>query len=321
MPADPVDVVWEVATDDRFTAVVARGVATAEPDLGHSVHVEAGGLDPGDRLPLPVHAWASGRARWAAPAPWPPPARCRTGSPWPSPTASCSTPAATPPTATCSTRTSTWSSTWATTSTSTRRARALPAPHPREPRRLAPALRVLPRDADLRAAHARFPFVCTWDDHEVRNNYMGDTVPDGRPPRRRPGAEAAAYQALVGEPAGPARPRPTAPTWPSTSTSTSVTWPACTCSTSARTPTRRPAATTTPPRRLRRLRRPHRRGPHPPRPGPGGLVRRRDRRRAARRGTSWATRWCWPASTPGRPRARRLLPRHVGRLPRRPASR
>jgi alkaline phosphatase D len=30
-------------------------------------------------------------------------------------------------------------------------------------------------DPDLQAAHARFPFVVTWDDHEVDNNYAGDT--------------------------------------------------------------------------------------------------------------------------------------------------
>ena len=32
-------------------------------------------------------------------------------------------------------------------------------------------------DPDLQAAHHRFPFVATWDDHEVANNYLGDTVP------------------------------------------------------------------------------------------------------------------------------------------------
>ena len=30
-------------------------------------------------------------------------------------------------------------------------------------------------DPDLQAAHARFPFIVTWDDHEVDNNYAGDT--------------------------------------------------------------------------------------------------------------------------------------------------
>src|SRR5262245_59395983 len=29
-------------------------------------------------------------------------------------------------------------------------------------------------DANLQAAHAQFPFIVTWDDHEVENNYAGD---------------------------------------------------------------------------------------------------------------------------------------------------
>src|SRR5687768_11223340 len=45
MPARPVDVRWEVAHDERFTRLAARGTATAEPRLGHSVHVEVAGLD------------------------------------------------------------------------------------------------------------------------------------------------------------------------------------------------------------------------------------------------------------------------------------
>ncbi|MCV7173853.1 alkaline phosphatase D family protein [Mycobacterium manitobense] len=47
MPARPVDVEWEVAADERFTRVEQRGVATATPDAGHSVHVELRGLRPG----------------------------------------------------------------------------------------------------------------------------------------------------------------------------------------------------------------------------------------------------------------------------------
>ncbi|WP_161965996.1 alkaline phosphatase D family protein [Steroidobacter cummioxidans] len=40
---------WEIAEDDRFTRVVRSGVAAARPELGHSVHVEAKGLKPGWR--------------------------------------------------------------------------------------------------------------------------------------------------------------------------------------------------------------------------------------------------------------------------------
>jgi len=38
---------WEVAEDERFRRVVRRGRVTATPQLGHSVHPEVGGLRPG----------------------------------------------------------------------------------------------------------------------------------------------------------------------------------------------------------------------------------------------------------------------------------
>ncbi|TXH48027.1 MAG: phosphodiesterase [Burkholderiaceae bacterium] len=34
-------------------------------------------------------------------------------------------------------------------------------------------------DADLRAAHAAHPWILTWDDHEVENDYAGDASPSG----------------------------------------------------------------------------------------------------------------------------------------------
>jgi alkaline phosphatase D len=46
MPDTPVDVRWEVATNERFRRPVARGRATALPGLGHSVHPEVRGLEP-----------------------------------------------------------------------------------------------------------------------------------------------------------------------------------------------------------------------------------------------------------------------------------
>ena len=50
-------------------------------------------------------------------------------------------------------------------------------------------------DPDLQGAHARFPFVATWDDHEVANNYMGDTVPGDATPEEVEQRKAAAYLA------------------------------------------------------------------------------------------------------------------------------
>ena len=46
MPAEPVEVTWEIARDEAFREIVRDGSATAAPDLAHSVHVEAEGLEP-----------------------------------------------------------------------------------------------------------------------------------------------------------------------------------------------------------------------------------------------------------------------------------
>ena len=46
MAMAPMPVTWEVADDSRFASVVARGEAVARPELGHSVHVELSGLQP-----------------------------------------------------------------------------------------------------------------------------------------------------------------------------------------------------------------------------------------------------------------------------------
>ena len=40
-------VTWEVASDEGFGTIAAHGEATARPELGHSVHVEVAGLQPG----------------------------------------------------------------------------------------------------------------------------------------------------------------------------------------------------------------------------------------------------------------------------------
>lgn len=47
MPAKRVKVEYEVALDERFRRVVRRGAAVATPELGHSVHPEIRGLEPG----------------------------------------------------------------------------------------------------------------------------------------------------------------------------------------------------------------------------------------------------------------------------------
>jgi len=46
MPTANVEVIWEIAADRAFRSIVRSGTAIARPELGHSVHVEAGGLLP-----------------------------------------------------------------------------------------------------------------------------------------------------------------------------------------------------------------------------------------------------------------------------------
>jgi alkaline phosphatase D len=44
--ADPVEVAWQIAEDEAMNHVVQRGTATANAAWAHSVHVEVGGLQP-----------------------------------------------------------------------------------------------------------------------------------------------------------------------------------------------------------------------------------------------------------------------------------
>ena len=46
MPASAVAVQWQVSADESFTKLAATGIETATPELAHSVHVDAGGLQP-----------------------------------------------------------------------------------------------------------------------------------------------------------------------------------------------------------------------------------------------------------------------------------
>jgi alkaline phosphatase D len=45
MPAKPVEVAWEVAADERFSHVLQKGTAVAQPASVHTVHVEVSGLE------------------------------------------------------------------------------------------------------------------------------------------------------------------------------------------------------------------------------------------------------------------------------------
>lgn len=47
MPDENVEVAWQVCDDEAMTKVVAKGIAIATPQLAHSVHIEVQGLRPG----------------------------------------------------------------------------------------------------------------------------------------------------------------------------------------------------------------------------------------------------------------------------------
>src|SRR3954467_1595921 len=46
MPPLAYSVRWEMAEDERFSRIAAKGTASAAPELGHSVHVDVAGLKP-----------------------------------------------------------------------------------------------------------------------------------------------------------------------------------------------------------------------------------------------------------------------------------
>ncbi len=217
MPDEEVDVRWEVAGDEGFADVVRSGVAVAAPDHAHAVHVDVDGLEPGTDY----------HYRFTLGDVVSPVARTRTlpsGSPerFGVAVVNCQ---------------------WFETGSYAAYRHLLGeegidlvvhlgdyiyeyagAGEGAGPRSTVPThdLQSLTDfrlryacyrlDEDLRSAHARFPFVLTWDDHEVANNYSGDSLrsaPDVQDAARE--RKAAAYRAWwehlpvrVGPPSGSA---------------------------------------------------------------------------------------------------------------------
>ncbi len=46
MTNEPVRVTWQISSDESMSNIVTSGTTVAAPQLGHSVHVEAQGLEP-----------------------------------------------------------------------------------------------------------------------------------------------------------------------------------------------------------------------------------------------------------------------------------
>ena len=72
MPMANVEVDWELARDATFRTIVQKGTELARPELGHSVHVEVAGLEPGREYWYRFHAGddvsQTGRTKTAPPA-------------------------------------------------------------------------------------------------------------------------------------------------------------------------------------------------------------------------------------------------------------
>lgn len=195
----PFGVRWEIAHDEGFTRIARNGTAPALPELAHSVHVEAQGLEPdrgyfyrfiaGDwaspvgctrTLPAPEAANTRLRIAYASCQRW----EHGCFSAWRHMRADA------PdfvvflgdyiyeyPGALNAVRGG--ANGWATTLHDYRARYAL-----------------YKSDADLRAMHAACPWFCTWDDHEVQNDYAGLQAGNAGPAVADFAARrAAAYQA------------------------------------------------------------------------------------------------------------------------------
>jgi alkaline phosphatase D len=198
MPTRTVPVDWQMAADPRFGRIVRRGTVLAHPAQAHTVHVEVEGLEPARPWWYRFRAGGElspvGRTR-TLPAPGASPGRLALA------VVSCQH----------------YEHGYYTayqhlaqedldlvlhlgdylyeTAPAEGQARRHvgPAPTDLAGYRLRHAL--YRTDPDLQAAHAAVPFVLTWDDHEVENDYAADQSERFDPPavfRRR---RAAAYQA------------------------------------------------------------------------------------------------------------------------------
>ncbi len=195
----PVPVRWEIAADEGMRTIVASGSAAADPDWAHSVRIEAKGLEP-DRW-----YWYRFMARGAespvgrtrtAPRPEAPVARLRFAF------ASCQQYeqgyfgahrwiAADAPDLVAFLGDYVYESSWGKDHV---RKHFGGEPHMLEDYRTRYAL--YKSDADLQAAHAACPWIVTWDDHEVDNDYADDRPEDGMAKEAFLARRAAAYRAF-----------------------------------------------------------------------------------------------------------------------------
>ena len=211
MPSAAMAVQWEIAADDRFRQVLRKGVERAEPMWAHSVHAEINGLEPSRVYWYRFHAGSAtsvtGRFR-TAPAADAANTRLRFAL------------------ASCQQYEQGYFSAYRhmaqedldlvvhvgdyiyEASWGSNRVRSHGTPEATDLSGYRNRYALYKSDADLQAAHAAFPWVATWDDHEVSNDYANDRsqtldAPDAFLQRR-----AAAYKAYYEHMPLPARARP-----------------------------------------------------------------------------------------------------------------
>jgi alkaline phosphatase D len=198
VPPVIVPVEWEIAADDKMQRIVQRGTYFASPDWAHSVHVEPAGLEPareywyrfiagGYRSPI-------GRT-YTAPRVGAPQARLRIA------VASCQQYEHGYYTAyrqmmadnvdlIVHTGDYIYEMSWGESKV---RAHGSPECYTLEDYRARYAL--YKSDPHLAAAHASCPWLVTWDDHEVDNDYAGAVSEENDPPELFLARRAAAYRA------------------------------------------------------------------------------------------------------------------------------
>ncbi len=195
---DAVPVLWEIASDAAMTRILRSGNTSATPELGHSIHVEVEHLPANREFFYRFHTsgYTSpiGRTR-TAPAPSDPLDRLRFAF------ASCQNYehgyyVAHRDIAAADIDAVVFLGDYIYESRSK---------DPRPRRHALPALLTLDdyrtayaqykSDPDLQAAHAAHPWIVTFDDHEVENNWAGDIDAENDPPAQFLLRRAAAFQA------------------------------------------------------------------------------------------------------------------------------
>jgi alkaline phosphatase D len=196
MPEEDVSVVWEVATDDAFADVVASGEVTAEPRHAHSVHVIADGLSDGVdyRYRFRVAGFTSPTGRTRTPPAGDASslhfafASCQDFQDgfWPAHTHLAEE----------DLDLVVWLGDYIYEGAVNQNAvRQHDGPEPTTIDGYRNRYGLYKSELNLQAAHAARPWLIVWDDHEVDNNYAGDSSQDSVAVDEFLARRAAAYQA------------------------------------------------------------------------------------------------------------------------------